>query len=116
MTAKVKTPLEENVESYLVRQIEARGGMALKGAVPGRRFIDRICVLPYGVTAFVELKRPKGGVRSAHQIETIRRLAVDMDHIAVFLKTCGEVDAFLRELDQAIFEAQCRVELAQGAM
>lgn len=99
MTAKVKTPLEENVEGYLVRQIEARGGMALKGAVPGRRFIDRICVLPYGITAFVELKRPKGGVRSAHQIETIRRLKDEMHHVAVFLKTREEVDMLLRELD-----------------
>ena len=98
MTAKVKTPLEENVEGYLVRQIEARGGMALKGDIPGRRFIDRICIMPNKLTLYVECKRPKGGHRRPHQIETIKRLR-EMEHYACFVKSRDEVDALMRVFD-----------------
>ena len=48
---------EKTLEARLVREIEARGGMALKYTSQYHRGIpDRICLLPGGVTIFVELK------------------------------------------------------------
>lgn len=48
---------EKTLEARLVREIEARGGMALKYTSQFHRGIpDRICLLPYGLVYFVELK------------------------------------------------------------
>ena len=48
---------EKTLEARLVREIEARGGMALKYTSQFHRGIpDRICLLPGGVTIFVEMK------------------------------------------------------------
>ena len=48
---------EKTLEARLVREIEARGGMALKYTSQHHRGIpDRICLMPYGRTYFVELK------------------------------------------------------------
>lgn len=82
---------ESTIEAYLVKRINALGGIALKGAVPGRRFIDRICVLSDGVTLWVECKKPKGGRRTAHQEKTIETL-LDLGHFAFFVKTKAEID------------------------
>ena len=48
---------EKTLEARLVREIEARGGMALKYTSQYHRGIpDRICLLPGGIALFVELK------------------------------------------------------------
>ena len=48
---------EKTLEARLVREIEARGGMALKYTSQFHRGIpDRICLLPHGLIYFVELK------------------------------------------------------------
>lgn len=86
--------LETSVEDYLVRRVEQAGGIALKGDVPGRRFVDRICFLPGGRIVVFELKRPSGGHRRRHQVETVRRL-VALGFEAYFCKTKEEVDACL---------------------
>lgn len=87
--------LETSVEDYLVDRVEKElGGMALKGAVPGRRFLDRIVILPGGTTIYVECKRPKGGIYSAHQDETLDRLA-KLGHRTARVKTKAEVDQLL---------------------
>lgn len=86
--------LESSVEKYLVEQVEKLGGIALKGAVPGRRFLDRILIMPGGVTVYVECKRPKGGVVSAHQQETIDRLR-KLGHVPWLVLNKGEVDSML---------------------
>lgn len=89
--------LESTIEAYLVKRVEQDlGGIALKGDVKGRRFLDRICFLPGGFVKVFELKRPKGGRPSAHQIETVNRLRL-MGHKVYWCKTKEEVDAALRE-------------------
>ena len=48
---------EKTLEARLVREIEARGGMALKYTSQYHRGIpDRIILMPYGRIYFVELK------------------------------------------------------------
>lgn len=52
-----KKESEKTLEARLVREIEARGGMALKYTSQFHRgFPDRIVLLPPGVLTFVELK------------------------------------------------------------
>lgn len=70
--------LETVVEDKIVELAKAAGGVAIKGDVPGRRFLDRIIILPDGVTIYAECKRPPGGTSrgrlSAHQGATLDRL------------------------------------------
>ena len=62
-----KRQLEREVEGYLVRQVEKMGGMCPKfDSVRG--WPDRIVLLPTGVLAWVETKRPVGGVLSPAQL------------------------------------------------
>lgn len=91
--------LEKSVEDYLVGKIEELGGMALKGAVQGRRFLDRIIILPQGITIWCEVKRPgksSYGI-TAHQGETLDRLD-KMQHITWKIKNRDEVDALVKTL------------------
>lgn len=71
-----KRQLEREVEGYLVRQVERLGGMCPKfDSVRG--WPDRIVLLPAGVVAWVETKRPVGGVLSPAQLvvhEQLRRV------------------------------------------
>ena len=64
--------------------------------VPGRRFLDRILILPGGFTVYVECKRPKGGRYSPHQVETLKRLKT-MGHWVETLHTKKDVDAWLHK-------------------
>lgn len=65
---KIKTK-ESAVEQELVRRVHALGGVCEKVQVlGGRGFFDRLVVLPNGRVIFVELKRPRGGRLSPHQI------------------------------------------------
>lgn len=93
-----KAPLERSVENYLVSRVEKElGGMALKGDVPGRRFLDRILVLPAGVTVYCECKRPIGGRYSRHQLETVERL-LKLGHFVSMPHTREQVDIFVENV------------------
>lgn len=85
--------LENSIETHLVNRIKQLGGFTLKGDTPGRRFLDRICILPRGRTVYVELKKPRGGVYSAHQIETMKRLT-KLGHEVAGLHTKEEIDEY----------------------
>lgn len=69
------TPLEKDIEKALGRLVGKYGGLCLKWVCPGWIGVpDRIVLLPGGRVAFVELKRPKGGKRSAMQIWWSKKL------------------------------------------
>lgn len=95
----MSTPLEITVEDYLVSEIEKRGGECLKLEVKGQRgWPDRLCILPEGLTFYVEAKRPKGGRLSIHQIERLDRLRALAQHHAV-VKNKIDVDVLMFDVD-----------------
>lgn len=52
---------ERDIELYLIRKVEERGGLALKFTSPGNDGVpDRIVMLPFGKITFVELKTERG--------------------------------------------------------
>lgn len=71
---------EKTLEARLVREIEARGGMALKYTSQFHRGIpDRICLMPYGLVYFAEMKSTgqKPTKLQEHAIKEIRALGFD---------------------------------------
>lgn len=63
------TDIESVVERELVQKVRDLGGVAEKVQVLGQRgFFDRLVVLPGGRVIFVEVKRPRGGIMSPHQV------------------------------------------------
>ena len=59
---KEKRQIESEVEGYLRKQVERRGGVCIKFLPDfSRGFPDRIVILPAGVLIWVETKRPVGG-------------------------------------------------------
>jgi hypothetical protein len=90
----VKT-LEAAIEAELVQRVNAMGGIAEKGSVPGRRgFFDRIVVLPGGRVLFVECKRPHGGKLSAHQIQRLEKYQMLGATVAV-VRNSADIDRLL---------------------
>ena len=86
------------MESYLRRQVEKVGGLCIKIPADYMRGIpDRLVLLPHGVSAWVETKRPIGGRVSDSQLvvhEMLRRLG---QHVFV-VKDKGEVIEMLTSM------------------
>jgi len=87
--------LEDDIENYLVEQVEALGGLCLKLRPPvGRGYPDRTCMIPDQPVFLVETKRPKGGRITVHQRAWKRKLLGV--HISVyFASNRNEVDFIL---------------------
>ena len=65
---KEKRQIESEVEGYLRKQVERRGGVCIKFLPDfSRGFPDRIVLLPGGILIWVETKRPVGGKLDAAQ-------------------------------------------------
>jgi len=58
---------EAKIEGYLVASVKEMGGECYKLEPPPKGIQDRLVLLPGGFIAFVELKRPKGGVTTKIQ-------------------------------------------------
>ena len=69
---------ENYIEQTLRNAIKQQGGWCIKWVAPGTAGVpDRICILPGGIVAFVELKAPgksvaKGGLQAFWQQELHR--------------------------------------------
>ena len=86
---------EKDIELYLKSRAEHFGGRCLKlPAVYEDGIPDRLVILPGGLMAFAEVKRPQGGKISKiqeYQIDKLRSLGC----IAEVVKNYNEVDALL---------------------
>lgn len=77
---------EKDLEILLVRMIRSLDGEAYKFSSPARRSVpDRLCVLPYGVTAFVEIKAP-GKIPTLSQGHELIKLTLK-GHTATFVNS-----------------------------
>lgn len=91
--------IELHVEAYLVKRVEAAGGVAVKMNLRGRvGWPDRLVVLPGGRTIYAELKRPRGGRVSATQAQVHKQLR-GLGHTVWLLKNRDEIDEAFGRLD-----------------
>lgn len=94
---------EASVEKFLREQIIKLGGEAYKFTSPGRRgVLDRLCVLPNGVVAFVEVKAP-GKRPTDMQAREIQRL-IKKGHTATYVDSTLSVLELVKQLQEAINE------------
>lgn len=94
---------ESAIEKYLVEQIAELRGEAYKFTSPGRRAVlDRLCVLPYGVIAFVEVKAP-GKRPSDAQVREMQRLS-RKGHIATYVDSVAGVNELIEQLTEVLYE------------
>lgn len=97
---------EKVTEQYLCEQVRLLGGEAYKFVSPMRRFVlDRLCVLPYGITWFVEVKsenqKPHPG-----QLREIARLTAK-GHKAVHVDSIAKVNKIIDQMRKEINDAKC---------
>lgn len=87
---------EKQIEQRFKREVERRGGLALKFTPPGWAGApDRIVLMPGGRVAFVELKAPGGRVRPL-QRKRIDELRVMGFYVAVIHSVDG-INEFIEE-------------------
>jgi hypothetical protein len=91
-------PLEATVEQHLVDRVAALNGLCLKFVSPGQRGApDRLVVLPWHPTFYVELKRPRLGRLGIAQKRYHQRLR-DRGQRVWVLWSKEDVDAFITEV------------------
>ena len=91
----VRVKRESDVEHELKRRVEAVGGICTKVQVIGSRgFFDRLVILPRGRVFFVELKRPRGGRFSEHQIWYSHEFEA-LGAVVVIIRNSADIDRLL---------------------
>lgn len=88
--------LEKNVEAYLVKQVKAIGGKAIKMLPTFEAGIPDRCVLHNGRTVFVELKKPGAEPRPL-QVNFMAELN-KMNHETRVIDSYAGVDELIKEL------------------
>lgn len=84
---------EKQIEEYLRDEVKARGGLCLKFTSPQRRSVpDRICLMPHGVTIFVECKAP-GQKPTPQQVREHERFRA-LGHTVLVIDTKEGVDLY----------------------
>jgi hypothetical protein len=92
MTVKLR---ESAIEAELVTRVRLAGGVAEKVTVLGARgFFDRLVVLPGGRVVFCEVKRPRGGVLSPHQILRADRYT-RLGAVCCIIRNSADIDRLL---------------------
>lgn len=87
---------EVTVEDYLVARVKENDGECYKLTPPPKGIQDRLVMLPGGFIAFVELKRPEGGVTAKLQTYRAERTQfLGQRHYQI--NTLAKVDAFIQE-------------------
>lgn len=85
---------EKAIEQYLTGSVKNLGGICLKYTNPGMvGFPDRVCLLPGGITLWVELKS-KG-----QQLRTMQRIRISqmqrLGHTVTVCKSKEDIDRML---------------------
>ena len=89
---------EKDIEKRLVREVTHRGGLCLKYSNPADRgYPDRLCVMPKGITFWVELKS-KGRKPTKLQQSRIAHLR-DLGQSVNVIDSAAEMDDLLKQYD-----------------
>lgn len=98
MTQNKSQESEKTLEARLVREIQNRGGMALKYTSQHHRGIpDRIILMPFGRIYFVELKST-GKKPTALQRHALKSLT-SMGYFATVIDNSQDLEALLLTID-----------------
>jgi hypothetical protein len=85
---------ESIIESYLVQEVERRGGICEKHVSPGRRSVPDRLVTWRGVMDLVETKAPGEKARKDQERDHERR--ADLGILVWLLDTHAKVDAYIQ--------------------
>ena len=86
---------ERVIEKYLCQQIEALGGKAIKLTSSGNAGLhDRLCILPYRVVLFVEVKAP--GKKPRKLQKAWHHIMKSMHQYSVYVDSRPQVDALAK--------------------
>lgn len=100
-------PLEKSIENGLRKAVEAEGGLCLKWVCPGHRGVpDRMILLPGGIIAFVELKRPGAKVKAGGLQEWWREKIQSFGFPCYEISTAEHVKNLVSYLSTQSFMAQ----------
>jgi len=93
---------ELSIEDYLVVETKKLDGECIKlNPKNARGILDRLCLFPSGVVAFVEVKRSKGGIVSRKQKMWALKLT-KLGFQTRVISSKAEVDAFIQDVRNAI--------------
>lgn len=85
---------EKAIEQYLTDSVKKLGGICLKYSNPGMvGFPDRVCLLPRGVTLWVELKSRGQQLRTMQRIRISQM--VQLGHTVNVCKSKEDIDRML---------------------
>ena len=85
---------EKAIEQYLTDSVKKSGGICLKYSNPGMvGFPDRVCLLPKGVTLWVELKSKGQQLRTMQRIRITQMLR--LGHTVSVCKSKEDIDRML---------------------
>jgi G:T-mismatch repair DNA endonuclease (very short patch repair protein) len=88
---------EKQIEARLKREIERRGGLALKFASPSIAGMpDRLILLPTGIVVFVELKAQGKNLRPLQQKR--KRQLEDLGFKVYVIDSYRKVELFVQEV------------------
>lgn len=93
------TTRESEIEAYVKKEIESRGGLFFKFTSPGQTGVpDRIIVMPGGRVFFVEFKTKRGRITKV-QFHQLKRL-MELDAEASVIKGMDGAREWLHDLDE----------------
>lgn len=87
---------ESTIEAYLRKAVEGRGGVCWKFKSSVSGVPDRVVMLPEGVIAFLEVKRP-GGIPRAQQVKRILQIE-RLGTKAGWVDSKESIEEFLNEI------------------
>lgn len=96
---------EKDIETYLCSCINRLGGVPYKFTSPARRSVpDRLCVMPSGISVFVECKRPGKKLSQAQTREAARLKA--LGQWVTWVDSKDAVDGLMIQIKKEIFHAR----------
>ena len=87
---------EKVIETHLVDEVAGLYGKAYKWSSPGNKSVpDRICVFPYGIIAFVEVKASDKTVDPKSLQQKVIKFLRNLGQVVLVINSKEQVDTFI---------------------